>query len=573
MGKRTFWIALLFAWSSLAEASRIYRFPIDPVRTPSLRALTSLPPVQDIAVWNLFGEGHFSAVRTTFHRQNNGQYRRGPSERINILQGIAPASEQDCGQALIDGSVMKRIEHGAFSDMERDGYLPPGGYGHFLEIAHGFVGEQMTYFESLTWLSAAETLKIFGGRIPWERVAELEGPDFGVQAELRALTEAGSDQIRVRLRRASLALVAGQFLTAPPGTSLSSFLPRGRLPFESDPDYAAHAIEARWHRGLQFELTRAAQLEGLFGEVDDLARFALGVAAHQSFALPAAWDDPWVFTSALDRRRRVFFQRKLGVAPAVEVGEKTLLRGSLDTLLAKRPPSEVVESLARVRAAVGPKVPERTVIEILQRYRATFRHDFSFQWGEGWTGALDHPDGAIVARDHSPLRRVAFEIQLQPLVDRFEFDFETLWRALQGEEILHTPAQFLYFKRDAGALDWARHDLEPIAFSNLSPRLAATDSAYVRKLLIGVARIWNADAIAAVPGVELTVAVSSGDAGIGLQLKAAGMRDLGDGNYVIRLTDLHARARNWDEWPQAPSAVLHAGYWIRARTLYDLEGL
>lgn len=564
--------ALLVLLPGSARASRIYRFPIVPVRAPSLRALTPLPPVQDVAVWNLFGEGHFSGVRTTFHRLENGQYRRGSSERVNILQGLAPQSAQDCGQALIDGSIMKRIEHGAFSDMERDGYLPPGGYGAFLEIAHGFVGEQMTYFESLTWLSAAQTLAIFGGRIPWERVAEIEGPDVGVQPELKALTEAGSDQIRVRIRRASLALVAGQFLTPPPGTSLANFLPRGHLPFESDPDFHPHALSARWHRGLQFELTRAAQLEGLFGEVDDLARFALAVAAHQSFALPVPSEDPWVFTSALDRRRRIFFERKLDVDPVLEIGEKTLLRGSLDTLLAKQTPTAVVESLARVRAAVGPKVPERTVIELLQRYRRTFRRDLDFREGLDWKEDFTHPDGAIVNRDHSPLFRLRYASQVQPVADHFGFEFEALWTALQGREVLETPAQFVYFRRDAGVQEWRRWGISPIAFSNLSPHLAQ-NPAYVRKFLIAVTRSWGLEDVLRLAGDPLTVAVSSHDAAIGQQLQAAGLRSLGEGNYAIELEDLQGRVREWPEFATSPPRSFFQGYWADARTLYDLEGL
>lgn len=302
-----------------AHAMR-YRLPIDVYDTEEmLRPTRKLPAAEVLSVTNMFGGGHFNAEEIEFRFNADGTYARVGSRSVDLLNESRHAwsncDKELQGQFimnhLINGSFMKRIDNQAMNEMVARNYIPAEHKLDYMEGSHDLAPEQMVYLETANWLSVAELKSYFNGRIVWSRIGEVDAPAGLTEKQVREMAEAGDPQIRLKLRRATLRLVAGQSFA-------NGRMSQYGLPFMSSSPYRVNFNESP----MTFELGRASQIPGLEGEATQLASLAAVIAAVQmqgvpvyGFPLGFPIDETKVFLQSLDTKHTAIYKRTLGILP------------------------------------------------------------------------------------------------------------------------------------------------------------------------------------------------------------------------------------------------------------------
>lgn len=288
-------------FSGQAGASAIYRLShVSSELQDMVRPKAEFPPVERIfRVINLTDGAPFSSFNSEF-MVHGGKLIRLKSETVNHvldlllaqatenlicekdLEAGRPGREIMPGQAWTERTVGP-IDRQALQEMTARRHLDPA-------LAQDYAGQQsigdadrMIYLESLSWLTARQTLEVFGGKIPWSRVSEVEAPEGRGSLELKRLAEAGDAHIRLRLRRATFRLVASHVyqlsLERKPGIYSDP------LPFESE--FKNQGIELPKEKNptiYRYELGRASQIPGLEGEAEQLGALAGLVMWHHTMS-------------------------------------------------------------------------------------------------------------------------------------------------------------------------------------------------------------------------------------------------------------------------------------------------
>ncbi len=550
-------------WIPMQWGMQEQSVPVKPLTAP-----------RQVLIWNQFDEGHFDARLFEFEEVGQtGKFRRLPPRRAQMLGSFRTTNDEERCDQLLANSIMKRIDSTSFHDMGGIGYFPnePGAFDKHIESAHELNQNQLVYLETTSWLSASELKETFGGKIPWGRIVEVEAPPGLSLDEVRAKVEAAPNDLRVRIRRSTLRLVAGQFL---------QWMPRGyyqaRLPLESDRSSPPIA-HARGQTPFVFELGRASQMKGLAGEAELLIPFALAIADHTRelfHPYPSTWepmppDTVGLYVLSLDRGHTTLFRRRLGMTVEREVEGHATLHGRLPDLIEKQKPSSRLESLAAIHAAVPGRYSELAALQVLRYYRRTFRRDFDLA---GFTER-----SPIVVRDYSPgfeynLREV-FSPSWKPIAEE---DFKGLMAALEksGQQPSLKPHN-QSLRDDVGERDWKKLGLAPVVISNFDEIYAAKSPDYLANVLLAFLMNWWPEKFPKAIADATTVVIATKSAEVARQADVLGFKKVDDEAYSLSLWDLAklVKARP-DLTPEAEKrGGLKPGFWMRYQQLSELYGL
>jgi hypothetical protein len=549
-----FWILPITEMTGSASPvpqSVVSKAPLKPLQAPI-----------EIHVWNSFEQGQFDSnrIRLVWNEQRKG-FERRDTQAINAFERSGVRNPQELCHFLLRGSTSLRVEHTAFSDNAARDYMPSEKpYEYYLDAAHRFHYNQQTYLEAVSWLPAEEVLALFAGEIPWERVSEVFGPDRGESQSLRSDVQRTPADYFLCLRRAVLKLVSAQYVV---GNSLLW----GSLPWVSLPKLAGFWPFEMRQASMHFELSRAAQLEGDYREVEKLTAVAALITGDMVRA--SSFETPFssvrVYSAVREGKSRVgLFRRRLGAEQLYEVDESSLLASDLETLSQKRKPSSVLALHGALVNALG--VSESNACALVRHYRGLASKELDFVWnGSDYTPM----GGGVVLRDYTPFLYRRFEATsgLDLVASRTAFSILTQY------PLPIRPSNWRDARAVVDGFDWEGLGLQPVLITNLNETMAS-DPEYVRKLLVA----WASWGQSAASDLDIAISVRSQDRGIIEQLRHTGMEEkIPQKLFVWRASDLHHYARQYPELLAAASNRTHPplrlGYWSKRSVLYDFPGL
>lgn len=578
---------LLLTWSLISGAAPqvSYWFPITPQLSKPITPLRPIRAPRQVLVWNQFGQGHFGSVLIEFEEMGNtGRFKRVGQQRAYTLDHWRVNEGQQFCDMILGNSVMRRVDHASFVQMGGIDYFPkePGAYTHHLESAHGLHQNQLTYLEVTSWMLAAELKAIFGV-IPWDLVVEVKAQPGLTADELRAQVEKKPGDFTVRVRRATLRLVAGQFLDWGAEPSTTFRLENTLLPLERGP--GARPQVPRWETPFVFELGRASQIDGLIGESEILVPFALAVANHTrhlfhpypSSYLPMPPETAAVHVLSLDKAHTVLFRRKLNLEIEAQFGGEAWLANRLPALVDKQPFGKRLNSIAAIHEAVPGRYTEWGAFTLLMSYRSSFRRDFDLT---GMTGYRPLVFRTYAREMHKRVTRGIVDVPEKPISDA---DFERLWNALETAGTLELPKFDHHHDYDVGQQDWKGvYGIEPLVISNFEP-LLTRDPQYLLKTLLAMSgnwrREWMGEALFASVPIAVAVKDSSVEQqavtlGLKRQLPLPGQSGLGT-VFVLTFPELEAlKTRNPGLFEAATKeGPYYSGFWERYLMMSALPGL
>lgn len=286
----------LFAQNAGAEVYRLSHIQTDDVEMA--RPRKPFPNVEKIfRVINLTAGAPFSSFNSEFVVKS-GELKRIKSEKINHVMDLMLAQITEnllCEQDVTAGRVSDRllpgqawrertvgpIDHQALNEMSARKYVTEQEAQAYADSTSMGDAERMIYFESLSWLSAAEVLDIFEGKIPWNRISEVDARAGLGSNQIRKLAEAGDPSVKLRVRRATVRAVSTLGIQISHDHKLELFAED--LPFETE--YKAQGIALPVEEDpiiYRFELGRASQIPGLENEAGQLSALAGLVMYHHS---------------------------------------------------------------------------------------------------------------------------------------------------------------------------------------------------------------------------------------------------------------------------------------------------
>ncbi len=314
---------------SCAAQAKIYRFPVYPEPRELKRPAAGLEEKpKALRILNISMGNYFAATAIEFEIKDNS-YRRLKTYPIDFLQDAmqtvvnkdgceAALRNQNLGQMFVDtmllGTPHRRINIQALKEMEARHYLKSDEVQQHMQSAEGASPDGFIFVESLSWIGAAEALKIFHGEIPWERIAEVEGGENLSVDDIKALAAQGDKSIQLRVRRATLRIALGT-----------------PLPFEEDLLHSGRSHLIPHGPRFKFEFGRASQIPGLAHEAHEMAGLAAMVAAHHALA-PG---DAMVYFHSLKPSNTLLYREQLGgkVVPGLDQPDDTVLEVTLDELM------------------------------------------------------------------------------------------------------------------------------------------------------------------------------------------------------------------------------------------------
>jgi hypothetical protein len=415
------------------------------------------------------------------------------------------------------------------------------------------------FLEAVSWMTAADVLTAFRGKIPWERIAEVRGPLHSNRQELRGIVERGTPGFSLSVRRAVLKLIAAQYW-------LGNTLLWGNLSWSTLPKLQKYWPEQMRQAAMHFELSRGAQLPGDSGEVEKLVSVAAAIAGqrvrHTSPEISPT-DVRFYVTALKGESRPKLFQWRLGVKPIYEVEGTTLMAVDLATLLTKRPLSSVLSVHKQLVAAGLEEI--RTPL-LVQHFRSLQTKEFDFQW----LGVNLNPlGGGLLLRDYtgSLEYRFAATSGLDPAANKKAF---AILSALQPVE---RPRNWRAARAVVDGFDWIALGIHPVLITNLNPSMAE-DPQYVQKLLVA----WASWGPSKEKDLDIAISVRRQDTHIIEQLRESGMVEkISQQLFVWKSSDLQRYAQ---QYPEMMAIALNSspypltlGYWARRSVLYDLPGL
>ncbi len=362
----------LFSYQGLAAApagSTLYRLPhIDAdAQAEIARPKIPFPNVPQIfRVYNLAIGAPFSSLNSEFVIEN-GALKRVSSQKVNhVMQMMLDRVNENliCEQRLQAGVVKNHIgpmeawtertvgpiDRQALKEMNARKYIDRAQVDSYANSTGTVNPDRMIYLESLSWLTASQALAVFDGALPWARISEVEAPPGLGSFEVRKLAEAGDPRVRLRIRRATLRLVASHVFNEIPET--------GKLELYSDPlpfaeEYTEQGIELPNEPDeilYRYELGRASQIPGLEGEAEKLSALAGLVMWHHSMTFEdirtgkkadVRHVDANIYMHALKRTHRMMYTNHFG-AKEYATGKKphdVVVRVGLKQFLAKTLPT------------------------------------------------------------------------------------------------------------------------------------------------------------------------------------------------------------------------------------------
>jgi hypothetical protein len=335
-----------FAASAAADDTVFYRLSADQYSAGELaRPAHALPPPESLVALNQYDGGHFNAQRIEFHYDADGNFHRVGTRMVDFIREAARARQIDCQNLLqqsdfgsfimnhiVHGSVMKHVDNQALDEMVNRNYISGEKKEGYMEGSHALQPEQLVYLETSSLMSPREVKFYFGGIIPWSRISEVQAPRGLTEQQVRSLAQEESPKVKLRLRRATLRVVAGQAIDP----SLRGFA-QYRLPFMNDgSDYQIDSGKTP----LVFELGRASQIAGAQKEIQQLVAVAVAIIYQQVSVMPVYGfhefppQEVEIMIQSLDAGHTAGYRMKLGARP-VAGGEPSLLHVSLSEAMDK----------------------------------------------------------------------------------------------------------------------------------------------------------------------------------------------------------------------------------------------
>lgn len=356
----SFFAAFIFSLSlSAAPSNQSYFFKTEDTDETLLRPVKPMPAIKFVEVTNFYDGGPFNARRTEFHYNSLGRFTRGVTRKIDLLAAAYrqrfPAGKS-CGAALsgqamgqlflnmiISGGLHQPFENQALGDMQARKYISPDQREQYKPDSFWDQPEGRVQLEMVSWMTTKEVLDVFGGKIPWARVAEVEGPAGLREKDLRKAVDRGDTRFRLKIRRATLYLVAGQYYSSVEATGEIRFQ---KLPWQKEDKitdkYDIGRMGVPGAQPFAWELGRASQIRGLEGEAVELASFAAIIALHQTFSQNVVgWrygfppDEAHFYIHSLKNSNTALYRELLAASPVPEVSEPkdTLMTVTLANLV------------------------------------------------------------------------------------------------------------------------------------------------------------------------------------------------------------------------------------------------
>jgi hypothetical protein len=333
---------------SLPVEAVIYRLPIE-VNAPELSrpapGLRAIPRV--FRILNSVQQDPLAATVAIEFEEQNGRLFRTRTYKIDMVKEAADhvitascmndllSKQGSFPDSTITTAVMStpflRIGTQALKEMRARQYLSSEDAGRRMAEPQNGLDTQV-FFESLSWVESKEAIQIFGGSIPWDRIAEVEAPPGLTIKTIRERAALGDERIRLRVRRATMRLASQRMI-------YENGIPfRRRLPFEQE-----LLSNRRSHEPIElefgFELGRTAQIPGLLDEARALSALAARVALQQVVAQkgnPASLENK-VFMHSLKPANTALYISGFDakVVKGLDRPEDTMLIAPLTQMLAK----------------------------------------------------------------------------------------------------------------------------------------------------------------------------------------------------------------------------------------------
>lgn len=563
----------------------VYPFYVQPELNDLAEPASPLAGEVAFEVLNFHGQGIFDPHTITLKGGQGALRRQLPSVRESTLNRFAGDTDTDLCAQMTMGAPHQQVDQLALNQMAgRDSYITPRQFEQFAESSRHLHPDQMVYLQSVSWHSPAELRQSFGGQIPWERVIAVQAGEALSREQLREAVEAGAPGVRVKLRRTVMRIVASSSLSRH-----HPLLDHYYLPWEREPSLSSGYVRQRDRFIQSFELGRAAQARVFQGEAMDLARVAMIVALHYSWAMNAypGFELPTggieIVAHSLSDARSAVFKRSLGLEEHPRIPWQTaepgatLLSSTLDKVLERSQPSRALRSLQEIKDAFGGLVTDEMAAGVLMTYRVISHMQVDFSTPE-YDLALYGP---VVMRNYSPLRDYAMRMVLRngsrsiapAVVNR-------VMKALHRAGVPRTPRPFAQYDEDLGEQDWARLGLSPNVITNLKDEWLERDPNSLKKLLLTYyERVFLSGKV--VPGlwdkVTVAVAVPEGSA-MDQELNKLRLRTIAIQGGVAHLMQARDFAELWRANPSIVAQLPYVGFdprgqWYRRHMLSALPGL
>ncbi len=401
----------LFSHLSVAA---IIRFPIFPDPAPLERPTVDIQNLpKTVRILNPSLGSYFHSTAIEFEAAADGSLKRSKTYSIDYLSDAMrvptksaceailnpSARNQELGQIFLDtilaGTSHRRIDAQALGEMAARKYIDPNQLDFYKQSAEGAHPDGFIFIESLSWMTAKDAKAAFGGKIPWERVAEMDSPfDSMPMEEVKARVESGDERIRVRIRRATLRIALGVMYQ-----NHWMMLGRTRLPWEEEAWAKRKRLPDDSENLFMFEFGRASQIPGLENEALQLGGVAAMVAAYYSQVAtkPGQWLDlnrAKIYFHALKPAHIALYKRWLGaeVLPGFDDPNDSVLEVSVAKMVER---TFAKSGLFRDFAAAMP-ADQRFVPEwFVKTNREAMSHSFyTFDWF--WDKTELTPTGPIL---------------------------------------------------------------------------------------------------------------------------------------------------------------------------------
>ena len=504
--------AITFFRLSWADNSggQTYVFPVEKNDQTLIRPVRLMPSGKHVEVTNFYDGGPFNARRTVFLYNDRGKLVRGATQKINRL-GMAfqqrfpgagscrlALGGQDLGQFFVEmityGGLHQGFENQALGDMQQRRVISADQRKKYTPYSFWEHPEGRVQLEMVSWMSSSEVRQVFGGEIPWARIAEVEGPAGLSEQEVRRFVEQGDKRFRLKIRRATLYMIAGQYYSSVEANGQIHFQ---MLPWQKEDDlrmgYPVARLGVKGAQPFMFELGRASQIRGLEGEALELASFAAIIALHQTYSQKVfGWpygfppEKVEVYIHSLRSANTHLYEEllKASAIPEVSKPNNTLMTVKLSTLLNHLKAFEKFEDFSSSPLSMGsPNAPTQLAyLSILEMARMAKRRDSDIFLN---SVRLTN-NGPLIIRNPPGMARKEIESRTSEWTERqrdWAFEFLTRVDPLEGHRNFGDRTEDI--STDSREIFGA----EAIQISGLDPNMAERDSKYLAKILL----VWSKD--------------------------------------------------------------------------------
>jgi hypothetical protein len=365
----------LFAPSSALAVTQTYRIPFQKhsTRKEQIQPVRRVQGERTVRLHNPWRQGvQINHVISFTQAPDRKSWRRKPGvQAIDRLRdtGLPRPQDADLGQCLFNlilgNFTPAQIDRQALGDMGNIGYISDQEIDRYAEGSLSSSPESYVYFDSTSWHAVDEIRDYFGAEIPWERITEAEAPPGLTELGLVEKIRAGSPDVKLRLRRATLRLSMAQ--SSEKSYYLAGDFTQEPLPWQTDRRLAPLYHWDRQAEPIGFELNRGSQMKlGDPEEIQDLVRFAAASALQRVIQIegsrPLSLDRYPVFIHSYDRAHTITYRRMYGAKPVAELPYTKKLKDG----------TEVEEVEALLKVSLGDLLKKLNVGDLLENW-ASFR--------------------------------------------------------------------------------------------------------------------------------------------------------------------------------------------------------